>query len=102
MSSKERERVATKYGADDNDLGESRHEAGIMFSSDGVPLLTYAMFAEGLGDPGNYGATHPAVQAHAKIGRTMLDNLPAVPAGVSARAAVPRSLPKPFRPVNGG
>jgi beta-lactamase class A len=102
MSSKERERVATKYGADFNDLGESRHEAGIMFSADGVPLLTYAMFAEGLGDPENYGATHPAVQAHAKIGRTMMDNLPAVPTTAAARSAVPRSLPKPFHPVNGG
>jgi beta-lactamase class A len=102
MSSKERERVATKYGADFNDLGESRHEAGIMFSADGVPLLTYAMFAEGLGDPENYGATHPAVQAHAKIGRTMLDNLPATPATATARTATPRSLPKPFHPVDGG
>ncbi|MGW4942595.1 serine hydrolase [Actinoplanes sp. NPDC004185] len=102
MSSKERERVATKYGADFNDLGESRHEAGIMFSADGVPLLTYAMFAEGLGDPENYGATHPAVQAHAKIGRTMMDNLPAVPTSATARSAVPRSLPKPFHPVSGG
>ncbi|MFB9361709.1 serine hydrolase [Actinoplanes nipponensis] len=101
MSSKERERVATKYGADFNDLGESRHEAGIMFSADGAPLLTYAMFAEGLGDPENYGATHPAVQAHAKIGRTMFDNLPAAPA-TTARTAVPRTLPKPFHPVSGG
>ncbi|MFI7546895.1 serine hydrolase [Actinoplanes sp. NPDC049599] len=102
MSSKERERIATKYGADFNDLGESRHEAGIMFSTDGVPLLTYAMFAEGLGDPENYGATHPAVEAHAKIGRVMLDNLPAVPATAKARSAVPRTLPKPFHPVSGG
>src|SRR5690349_12369144 len=102
MSSLERERVASKYGADFNDLGEARHEVGIMFSPTGVPLLTYAMFAEGLGDPENYGATHPAVQAHAKIGRTMLDNLPAVPTSVSARKAVPRTLPKPFHPVNGG
>jgi beta-lactamase class A len=102
MSSLERERIATKYGADNNDLGESRHEAGIMFSEDGVPLLTYAMFAEGLGDPKNYGATHPAVEAHAKLGRTMLDNLPAAPVSATARTAVPRTLPKPFHPVNGG
>ncbi|MEV6301134.1 serine hydrolase [Actinoplanes sp. NPDC051861] len=102
MSSRERERVATKYGADFNDLGESRHEVGIMFSADGVPLLTYAMFAEGLGDPENYGATHPAVQAHAKIGRALFDNLPPVPETRTARSAVPRSLPKPFHPVNGG
>jgi beta-lactamase class A len=103
MSSKERERVATKHGADFNDLGESRHEVGIMVSPEGVPLLTYAMFAEGLGEPENYGATHPAVQAHAKIGRTMLDNLPAAPATArTARTAVPRTLPKPFHPVDGG
>ncbi|WP_092545608.1 serine hydrolase [Actinoplanes derwentensis] len=104
MSSKERERVATKYGADFNTLGESRHEAGIMFSADGLPLLTYAMFAEGLGEPLNYGATHPAVEAHAKIGRTLFDNLPAVPATLSTArtSSVPRTLPKPFSPVNGG
>jgi beta-lactamase class A len=100
MSSRERERVATKYGADFNDLGESRHEAGIMFSADGVPLLTYAMFAEGLGDPENYGATHPAVQAHAKIGRTMFDNLPPTPN--PTHLAGTRSHPEPFHPVNGG
>jgi len=80
MSSSERERVATKHGADRNALGESRHETGVMFGPDGVPLLTYAMFAEGLGDPENHGATHPAVQAHARIGRTMMDHLPAAPA----------------------
>jgi beta-lactamase class A len=103
MSSRERERVATKYGADFNELGESRHEVGIMFGTDGTPLLTYAMFAEGLGDPENYGATHPAVQAHAKIGRTMMDNRPtAASASLKARSAVPRTLPKPFHPVNGG
>ncbi|MEU4690174.1 serine hydrolase [Actinoplanes sp. NPDC023714] len=97
MSSKERERVATKYGADFNELGESRHEAGIMFSADGAPLLTYAMFAEGLGDPENYGATHPAVEAHARIGRALFDSLPAAPA-----AAAARTLPQPFRPNHGG
>jgi beta-lactamase class A len=42
------------------------------------------------------------VQAHAKIGRTMLDNLPATPATATARTATPRSLPKPFHPVDGG
>jgi beta-lactamase class A len=101
MSSRERERVATKYGADFNTLGESRHEAGIMFSTDGRPVLTYAMFAEGLGEPENYGATHPAVEAHAKIGRAMMDNLPAAPAA-TARSAAPRSKPQPFAPVDGG
>ncbi|GAA2497138.1 serine hydrolase [Winogradskya humida] len=96
MSSEERSRIATKYGADYNTLGASRHEAGIMFGPDGAPKLTYAMFAEGLGDLDNYGATHPAVEAHAVIGRTMLDNLPA-----SAAAAL-RKAPSTFQPVNGG
>ncbi|GGN11332.1 beta-lactamase class A [Actinoplanes campanulatus] len=101
MSSRERERVATKYGADFNSLGESRHEVGIMFGVNGSPLLTYAMFADGLGDPENYGATHPAVEAHAKIGRALMNSLPAAPAA-TARSAAPRTLPKPFHPVNGG
>jgi beta-lactamase class A len=97
MSSAERSRVATKYGADYNTLGASRHEAGIMFGTDGAPKLTYAMFAEGLGDLDNYGSTHPAVQAHAVIGRTMLDNLP-----TAAAPAALRSAPKRFVPVDGG
>ena len=101
MSSLERERVATKYGADFNELGESRHEVGIMFDPNGVPLLTYAMFAEGLGDGDNYGATHPAVEAHAKIGRTMIDNLPPTP-GAAAKTVAPLSKPQHFRPVDGG
>lgn len=96
MSSGERSRVATKYGADFNTLGESRHEVGIMFDANGAPVLTYAMFAEGLGDSGNYGSTHPAVQAHARIGRAMIDNLPA------AAGAAPRSKPQRFTPVDGG
>lgn len=55
------------------------------------------MFAEGLGDLDNYGSTHPAVEAHAVIGRTMLHNLP-------TRAAAPaRSITaERFAPVNGG
>jgi hypothetical protein len=32
----------------------------------------------------------------------MLDNLPAEPATATARTAVPRTLPKPFSPVDGG
>ena len=100
MSSEERSRVATKYGADFNTLGASRHEAGIMFGPDGEPKLTYAMFAEGLGDLDNYGSTHPAVQAHAVIGRTMLDNLPAGPAAAARRT--PAVDLTPFVPSNGG
>ncbi|GIF01405.1 serine hydrolase [Paractinoplanes rishiriensis] len=99
MSSEERSRVASKYGADFNTAGASRHEAGIMFGPDGLPKLTYAMFAHGLGDRDNYGATHPAVEAHAVIGRTMMDNLPTGPAAATLRAA---DLPAKFIPVNGG
>jgi beta-lactamase class A len=99
MSSAERGRVATKYGASDNDLGESRHEVGIMFSASGAPALTYAMFADGLGDPGNYGSTHPAVQAHAVLGRTMFDALPAPT--VAAKEAGPRQRIRPYRPLVG-
>jgi beta-lactamase class A len=73
MSSTERARVATKYGADSNSLGASRHEAGIMFGADGAPALVYSLFAEALGDIENYGATHAAVEAHAVLGRTMYD-----------------------------
>jgi beta-lactamase class A len=71
-----------------------------MFDPNGVPLLTYAMFAEGLGDAENYGATHPAVEAQAKIGRVMIDNLPPTP-GATAGTVAPRSKPQHFRPVNG-
>ena len=102
MSSEERSRVATNYGADFNTLGASRHEAGIMFGPDGKPKLTYAMFGEGLGDLDNYGATHPAVEAHAVIGRTMLDNLPAGGGTVSPAAAEVAARQPAFRPVNGG
>jgi beta-lactamase class A len=99
MSSEERSRVATKYGADFNTLGASRHEAGIMFGTDGKPKLTYAMFAEGLGEQDNYGSTHPAVQAHAVIGRTLLDNLPTAAATLRSAPAFPAPA---FKPVNGG
>jgi beta-lactamase class A len=102
MSSDERSRVATKYGADFNTLGASRHEAGIMFGTDGLPKLTYAMFAEGLGDLDNYGSTHPAVQAHAKLGRTMMDNLPTGAAPTTAIQAARAERLKPFTPNNGG
>jgi beta-lactamase class A len=73
MSSRERARVATKHGADFDRLGAARHEAGLVFAADGTPALAYAFFAEGLGDLDNYGATHPAVEAHARLGRALLD-----------------------------
>jgi beta-lactamase class A len=75
MASAERSRVASKHGADFNDLGAARHEAGLMFGADGSPALVYAFFAEALGDLDNYGATHPAVEAHAVLGRALFDGL---------------------------
>ncbi|MBT8225818.1 MAG: serine hydrolase [Dactylosporangium sp.] len=98
MSSDERSRVATKYGADYNTQGASRHEAGIMFSTDGAPVLTYALFADGLGDLDNYGATHPAVEAHAVLGRTMFD---AISTTAVPPAATRHRVPG-FRAVDGG
>lgn len=73
MSSAERSRVGTKHGTDFDILGAARHEAGLMFGTGGAPVLVYGFFAEGLGDLDNYGATHPAVQAHSVLGRTMFD-----------------------------
>ncbi|MEN3613638.1 serine hydrolase [Plantactinospora sp. ZYX-F-223] len=98
MSSAERSRVATKYGADFDDLGAARHEAGIMFDAAGAPTLTYAMFADSLADLDNYGATHPAVQAHAALGRVMFDTI----ATTTNRTAKARHSVDPFRPVSGG
>jgi beta-lactamase class A len=73
MSSNERDRVATKHGADFDELGAARNEAGVMFDATGAPALAYGFFADSLDNLDNYGATHPAVQAHAVLGRTMLD-----------------------------
>ncbi|MBX7266794.1 serine hydrolase [Micromonospora sp. Llam7] len=98
MSSAERSRVATKYGADFDTSGAARHEAGIMFDATGAPTLTYAFFADSLGDLDNYGGTHPAVRAHAVLGRVMLD----VVEPVTNRAARARHTVRPFSPVDGG
>ena len=100
MSSEERSRVGSKYGADFNDLGAARHEAGIMFGTDGAPTLVYGFFAEGLGDLDNYGATHPAVQAHAVLGRTLLDSVKTTT--VAGLAANQRMIVPKFHPVDGG
>ena len=98
MSSDERSRIATKYGADFNTLGAQRNEAGVMFGADGAPVLTYAFFTDSLGDLGNYGATHPAVEAHAVLGRVMFDTINRqTRPGIAARHHVER-----FEPVNGG
>jgi len=97
MSSDERSRVATKYGADFNTLGASRHEAGIMFGTDGAPVLTYSMFCDAHPDQNNYGATHPVVQAHSVIGRVLFDTI-AIAAAPSAKSH--HTVPK-FQPYKG-
>jgi beta-lactamase class A len=93
MSSDERARVATKAGW----FADGRNEAGIMFDRAGSPVLTYALFARGQAGADNFGATHPAVQARAVMGRAFLDaidNVPGLP-GASWRA-------RPYQPSNGG
>jgi beta-lactamase class A len=71
MSSQERIRIASKYGA----FEDSRHEVGIVFDANGAPAIIYAFMNDGVGDQDNYGATNPAVEADAVLGRTMMDAL---------------------------
>lgn len=93
MSSGERARVATKAGWFD----DGRNEAGIYFSAAGSPILTYALFARGQADPEDFGATHPAVQARATMGREFMDLI------ASLSAAAPVALrTSAYRPANGG
>ena len=54
-------------------LCEQNGEAGVVFRADGAPALVYALFADSLGHADDYGGTHPAVRAHAALGRAMLD-----------------------------
>lgn len=92
MSSVERARIATKAGW----FADARHEAGVIFDAAGAPVLTYALFADGQAEPDNYGATHPAVEARARMGRRFLaavDRLTGT--GVTHRPATQR-------PSNGG
>jgi beta-lactamase class A len=72
LSSAQRARVATKHGADHEDGRAARHEAGVVFDADRRPAVVYSLFAEDLGDAGDYGPTHPAARAHAAMGRAML------------------------------
>ncbi|TDC40279.1 serine hydrolase [Micromonospora sp. 15K316] len=92
MSSQERARVATKAGW----FGTARHEAGVIFDSAGTAVLTYALFADGQAGADDFGATHPAVQARARLGRIMMD--------ATARLAGSgrRHQPSPRLPSNGG
>ncbi|MEV0718902.1 serine hydrolase [Asanoa sp. NPDC050611] len=94
MSSDERLRIATKAGWFDT----ARHEAGIIFDRAGAPVLTYAIFADGQSGAGDFGATHPAVQARARMGRAFLDTVDALTGDAAARhARTPR-----YQPSNGG
>lgn len=95
MSSDQRFRVATKAGW----FADGRNEAGIMFSSAGAPLLTYALFAHGQADPDNFGSTHPAVQARSVMGPAFLNAIGSLTAPSGAR--VMSSTPA-YRPSNGG
>ncbi|MEV3937466.1 serine hydrolase [Glycomyces sp. NPDC049804] len=94
MSSVERARVAMKYGADD----ATRNESGVVYSSAGAPALVYSFMAQFTNNWGNYGATHPAVQAHAAMGRKMFDIVNA--AGTAATDAVELEVEQ--EALNGG
>jgi beta-lactamase class A len=94
MSSVERARIAMKYGADD----ANRNESGVVYNTAGVPVLVYSFMAQYADNWGNYGATHPAVQAHAKMGRKMLNAVNAMSA--SATGAV--TLDVEPEDINGG
>jgi beta-lactamase class A len=99
LTSAERLRVATKAGW----FNDGRNEAGVMFSADGKPTLTYSMFASGefAGDPAvnkdDYAATHPALRARAVLGRMMFRSVEKLTAATARtyRAA-------PYRALNGG
>lgn len=94
MSSVERSRIAMKYGADD----ATRNESGVVYSSAGAPALVYSFMAQFTNHWGNYGATHPAVQAHAAMGRKMFDIVNA--AGTAATNAVELEVQQ--EALNGG
>jgi beta-lactamase class A len=91
MSSDERLRIATKAGW----FADGRNEAGIIFDSAGAPTLIYGLFANGQSDPDNFGATHPAVNARARMGRKFLDTVDRMEPAV-APARYPSSQYVPF------
>jgi beta-lactamase class A len=93
MSSDERGRIATKAGW----FADGRNEAGIIFDKAGRPVLTYSMFARGQAQPNDFGATHPAVQARAAMGRKFLDAVDRLPGVTALRRPVPK-----YQPSDGG
>ncbi|WP_168801696.1 serine hydrolase [Glycomyces buryatensis] len=82
MSSAERSRIAMKYGADDAE----RNESGIVYNAAGAPALVYSFMSQSEKHWDNYGATHPVVQAHARMGRKFFDQVNS--AGLAASDAV--------------
>ena len=107
MSSDERARVATKAGW----FADARHEAGMMFDTHrGGRAHLCALRRRARPTGSNFGATHPAVQARAAMGRLFLDAIaqlrgtadaPRTPGGPAAAPATaadhPESTPPPAR-----
>ncbi|WP_240941978.1 serine hydrolase [Planosporangium thailandense] len=92
MSSAERLRTVSKYGA----LDDGRHEAGAMFDADRTPRLIFSFFADLPGHGHNHGATHPLVAAHARLGRRMRDEVGALwPTASTVEAANPDHVRPP-------
>jgi len=89
MSSAERARIAMKYGADD----ATRSESGVVYNTAGAPVMVYSFMNQSDANWGNYGATHPVVQAHAVMGRKMLDIVNS--AGLAADDAVTLDVKDP-------
>ncbi len=99
LTSAERLRVATKAGW----FNDGRNEAGVMFSADGKPILTYSLFASGAfaGDAAvnkdNYAATHPALKARTRLGKSMFRTVEKLTASTARTYAT-----APYRATNGG
>ena len=68
LSSDERSRIAVKHGA----YEDRRHEVGIVFDRADAPAVVFALLATLPGHDGDFGATHPLVQARARLGRALL------------------------------
>jgi beta-lactamase class A len=102
MSSSERARIAVKYGAYDEPPAEAgRHEVGIIFDAKGQrPQSIHSFFSYCPGNEGNYGSTHPVVEAHAALGRCMFDQVSQLPTPPGAALAAPAI--KPFVASKGG
>lgn len=92
MSTNERLRIATKAGW----LEDQRNETGVIYDAKGAPVVTYMIFAGDQGDPENFGATHPAVEARAKMGRDFLDIIDVLAGSKALSSPIPR-----YEPQNG-